>query len=62
VANFRRLRVTNVTTGKSFWCFEDDVQIEIDGDGLVSITTPEIGSREFLLRRDDLERMGVDGD
>jgi len=57
VADLHRLTVRKVSTGETFSYFEDQVQIEIDEEGLVSITTPDVGSREFLLTIEQLEAL-----
>jgi hypothetical protein len=37
-----------------FTYFEDQVSIEIDDEGCVSICCPDVGSREFLLDNEQL--------
>lgn len=53
--DLKRLRIVNVTSGEEQRLFPEQIHIEIDGEGLVSISTPEIGSREFLLDSEQLE-------
>ena len=55
-SQFFKFKVTNHTTGDVFLYFEDQVQIEIECEfGMISVTTPDVGSREFLLSSDELE-------
>lgn len=56
MSDFGRLRITNLATGESQLLSEDDFLIEIDGEGHVSIFTPLIHTREFLLNAEELER------
>lgn len=56
MAELNRLRVTNIKTGEVQLLWEDQLQIEIDGEAFVSIITPITGAREFLLDSAELER------
>lgn len=56
-SEFFKIRVINKTTGDSQLVSEDAIEIEIDGEGLVSLITPIGGSREFLLSSEQLEQV-----
>jgi len=59
-SEFHKLRVKNLVTGDVEELYEEQVRIEIDGDGLVSIMTPSLGGREFLLTGEALEQARKD--
>ncbi len=48
--------------GESAICDYDDIQIEIDGEGMISLITPVGGTREFLVDRSTARRMWTEAE